>query len=68
MGSKIIQRVASACDTFGHDIFYAMLGGYFMIFVTSNLFTSPDAEGAANFGGQLVTIMVMPLVLYFLVY
>ena len=48
MNSKVVQRVAYACGTFGHDIFYAMLGGYFMFFVTSNLFNSPDVEGKAN--------------------
>ena len=44
----MVQRIAYACGTFGHDIFYAMLGSYFMIFVTSNLFNSPDAEGKLN--------------------
>ena len=63
MGSKMIQRVAYACGTFGHDIFYAMLGGYFMIFVTSNLFTSPDAEGAANDAYMIGVVTTIILVL-----
>ena len=31
-------RIAYACGTFGHDVFYAMLATYFMIFVTSTCF------------------------------
>ena len=40
--SNFWPRVAYACGTFGHDVFYAMLGTYFMIFVTSNLFHSDN--------------------------
>ena len=59
MRSKFIQRVAYACGTFGHDVFYMMLSSYFMIFVTSNLFNSTDAEGKlqdAHMIGVVTTI------------
>ena len=29
--SAVWSRIAYACGTFGHDVFYAMLGTYFMI-------------------------------------
>ncbi len=44
MNSKFLSRVAYACGTFGHDIFYAMVTFYFMMFVTSNLFNSGDVS------------------------
>lgn len=31
MNSKLLQRICYACGTFGHDVFYAMIGTYFMI-------------------------------------
>ena len=63
MSSKFVQRVAYACGTFGHDIFYAMLGGYFMFFVTSNLFNSPDVEGKSNDAYMIGVITTVILVL-----
>ena len=42
--SKFWSRIAYACGTFGHDVFYMMLATYFMIFVTSNLFHSDNHE------------------------
>lgn len=63
MNSKVLQRIAYACGTFGHDIFYAMLGGYFMFFVTSNLFNSPDVEGKANDAYMIGVITTVILVL-----
>lgn len=63
MGGKFVQRVAYACGTFGHDIFYAMLGSYFMIFVTSNLFNSPDVEGKANDAYMIGVVTTIILVL-----
>ena len=42
--SRFLSRVAYACGTFGHDFFYAMIGTYFMIFVTSNLFNTDDTS------------------------
>lgn len=62
-GSMMIQRIAYACGTFGHDIFYAMLGSYFMIFVTSNLFNSPDTEGKANDAYMIGIVTTIILVL-----
>lgn len=63
MSSKFIQRVAYACGTFGHDVFYAMLGSYFMIFVTSNLFNSPDVEGKAQDAYMIGVVTTIILVL-----
>lgn len=63
MNGKFVQRVAYACGTFGHDIFYAMLGGYFMFFVTSNLFNSSDAEGKAHDAYMIGIITTIILVL-----
>ncbi len=63
MSSKFVQRVAYACGTFGHDIFYAMLGSYFMIFVTSNLFNSPDTEGKLHDAYMIGVVTTIILVL-----
>ena len=63
MNGKVLQRIAYACGTFGHDIFYAMLGGYFMFFVTSNLFNSPDVEGKAHDAYMIGVITTVILVL-----
>ena len=46
--SKFWPRIAYSCGTFGHDVFYAMLGTYFMIFVTSNLFHSDNHKHDAR--------------------
>ena len=62
-GSIMVQRIAYACGTFGHDIFYMMLGSYFMIFVTSNLFNSPDAEGKLNDAYMIGIVTTIILVL-----
>lgn len=61
--NMMVQRIAYACGTFGHDIFYAMLGSYFMIFVTSNLFNSPDVEGKANDAYMIGIVTTIILVL-----
>ncbi|MBR1729072.1 MAG: MFS transporter [Selenomonadaceae bacterium] len=53
------QRIAYACGTFGHDIFYAMLGSYFMIFVTSNLFNSDNKEQDLYMIGIVTTIILV---------
>ena len=63
MSSKFVQRVAYACGTFGHDIFYMMLGSYFMIFATSNLFNSADAEGKLNDAYMIGIVTTIILVL-----
>lgn len=57
--SMLIQRIAYACGTFGHDIFYAMIATYFMIFVTSNLFNSNEDNDAYMIG--IVTTIILVL-------
>ena len=56
---SVVQRIAYACGTFGHDVFYAMIGTYFMIFVTSNLFKSDDPENDAYMIGIVTTIILV---------
>ena len=53
------QRIAYACGTFGHDVFYQMIGTYFMIFVTSNLFKSEDPTNDAYMIGIVTTIILV---------
>lgn len=55
----LIQRVAYACGCFGHDVFYAMLGTYFMIFVTSNLFNTEDSKFNLYMIGLVTTIILV---------
>ena len=57
--SKFWPRIAYSCGTFGHDVFYAMLGTYFMIFVTSNLFHSDNHEHDAYMIGIVTTIILV---------
>jgi lactose/raffinose/galactose permease len=57
--SKFWPRVAYACGTFGHDVFYAMLATYFMIFVTSNLFHSGDVSHDSYMIGIVTTIILV---------
>ena len=52
-------RIAYACGTFGHDVFYAMLATYFMIFVTSNLFSSNNPSRDAYMIGVVTTIIMV---------
>ena len=63
MKSKLVQRIAYACGTFGHDVFYAMLGSYFMFFVTSNLFNSTDAAGKEHDAYMIGVITTVILIL-----
>ena len=56
---KIWPRIAYACGTFGHDVFYAMLATYFMIFVTSNLFNSGNARHDQYMIGIVTTIILI---------
>ena len=56
---KIWPRIAYACGTFGHDVFYAMLATYFMIFVTSNLFNSGNASHDQYMIGIVTTIILV---------
>ena len=57
--NRIWQRIAYACGTFGHDVFYQMIGTYFMIFVTSNLFNSDDPTNDAYMIGIVTTIILV---------
>ena len=57
--NRIWQRIAYACGTFGHDVFYMMIGTYFMIFVTSNLFNSDDPTNDAYMIGIVTTIILV---------
>lgn len=57
--NRIWQRIAYACGTFGHDVFYAMIGTYFMIFVTSNLFNSDNQTNDAYMIGIVTTIILV---------
>lgn len=57
--SQFWQRVAYACGTFGHDVFYAMIGSYFMIFVTSNLFHSDNPTHDQYMIGIVTTIILV---------
>ena len=56
---KIWPRIAYACGTFGHDVFYAMLATYFMIFITSNLFNSGNASHDQYMIGIVTTIILV---------
>ena len=57
--NRIWLRIAYACGTFGHDVFYAMIGTYFMIFVTSNLFNSDNPTNDAYMIGIVTTIILV---------
>ena len=57
--NRIWQRIAYACGTFGHDVFYMMIGTYFMIFVTSNLFNSDNPTNDAYMIGIVTTIILV---------
>lgn len=57
--NRIWQRIAYACGTFGHDVFYAMIGTYFMIFITSNLFNSDNPTNDAYMIGIVTTIILV---------
>lgn len=60
---SVWPRIAYACGTFGHDVFYAMLATYFMIFVTSNLFNSGNkSEDQYMIGIVTGIIMVLRIV------
>ena len=56
---SVWPRIAYACGTFGHDVFYAMLATYFMIFVTSNLFNSGNATHDQYMIGIVTTIILI---------
>lgn len=56
---KLWSRVAYASGTFGHDFFYAMIGSYFMIFVTSNLFNTEDQSYNEYMIGLVTTLILI---------
>ncbi|WP_304067780.1 glycoside-pentoside-hexuronide (GPH):cation symporter [Megamonas hypermegale] len=57
--SKFLSRVAYASGTFGHDFFYGMIGSYFMIFVTSNLFNTDDTHYNEYMIGLVTTVILV---------
>ncbi len=56
---KVWPRIAYACGTFGHDMFYMMLATYFMIFVTSNLFNTGNTTRDQYMIGIVTTIILV---------
>ena len=58
-GGNLRARICYACGTFGHDVFYMMIGTYFMIFVTSNLFNTADTAYNAKMIGIVTTIILV---------
>lgn len=56
---SVWPRIAYACGTFGHDIFYMMLATYFMIFVTSNLFNSDNPTQDAYMISIVTTVILV---------
>lgn len=59
MNNKFLSRVAYACGTFGHDIFYAMVTFYFIMFVTSNLFNTDDTTYDQYMIGLVTTLILI---------
>ena len=57
--NKLLSRIAYACGTFGHDIFYAMVTFYFVMFVTSNLFNTSDESYNAYMIGIVTTLILI---------
>lgn len=54
------SRLTYSMGAFGHDMFYATLGTYFIMFVTSHLFTGDSsAEGTKMIG--LITLIIAGL-------
>ena len=58
-GNKLMQRIAYACGTFGHDIFYAMVSTYFIMFITSNLFNTEDQSHNEYMIGIIMTVILV---------
>ena len=57
--NKLWSRIAYASGTFGHDFFYGMIGSYFMIFVTSNLFNTEDQSYNEYMIGLVTTLILV---------
>jgi len=53
------QYLSYALGAFGHDAFYAVLGTYFMIFVTSQLFDSNNPGFDKKMIGLITTVIVV---------
>ena len=58
-GNKLMQRIAYACGTFGHDIFYMMVSTYFIMFITSNLFNTEDQSHNEYMIGIIMTVILV---------
>lgn len=58
MSDKMEQRFAYAFGAFGHDAYYVTLSTYFMIFVTSTLFTGADKATEAKYIGLITSLVV----------
>ena len=58
-GNKLMQRISYACGTFGHDIFYAMVSTYFIMFITSNLFNTEDQSHNEYMIGIIMTVILV---------
>ncbi|WP_302372576.1 MFS transporter, partial [Enterococcus asini] len=52
------QRIAYALGAFGHDTFYVTLSTYFMVFVTSCMFTGADKATTAKMIGIVTSLVV----------
>jgi len=58
MSNKMKQRFAYAFGAFGHDAYYVTLSTYFMIFVTSTLFSGADKATEAKYIGIVTSLVV----------
>ncbi|WP_180368849.1 MFS transporter, partial [Oenococcus oeni] len=56
---QIKQYISYAFGAFGHDAFYATLSTYFMIFVTSQLFSSSNHSLDDKMIGYITTMIVV---------
>ncbi|MEY8351501.1 glycoside-pentoside-hexuronide (GPH):cation symporter [Bacillus cereus] len=59
MSGKSKQRISYALGAFGHDIFYATLSTYFMVFVTSAMFTGADKATTGKMIGIITSLIVV---------
>ena len=53
------QRISYALGAFGHDIFYATLSTYFMIFVTKAMFTGASPDVQTKMIGLVTSLVVV---------
>lgn len=52
------QRISYALGAFGHDIYYATLSTYFMIFVTKSMFTGAPKDVQGKMIALVTTLVV----------